>query len=443
MSWNSRVVWSEGMFLRPQHFQQQERFLEHLVQTRAANLASGSWGFTELKIDRQALSLGKLSLASCRGILPDGTILDIPGSDDPPPPLELPVDVKETVVSIGLPLFRPGTSQVRYPEQEEGLERFLVAEIEVKDEISGATNSSAMQIAKPTVRLLTDRTELDEFSHLGIARVVERRPDDTLVLDENYIPPCLDCRVSPRLSGFIKEIEGLLHHRGEALAARLSGTGKGVAEVADFLLLQLVNRFEPLFAHLGSVGTLHPERFYTAALQLAGELATFTSIGKRPPAFSVYHHQQLQETFDPVIVELRRALSMVLEQKAVAIPLEERKYGIRVAVIPDRSLLTDASFVLAANAQMPADLLQRRFPPQVKIGPVEKIRDLVNLQLPGVGLRVLSVAPRQIPYNAGFSYFELDKNSEYWKLLETSGGCAIHIGGEFPGIELELWAIKR
>ena len=66
---------------------------------------------------------------------------------------------RETVVSIGLPLFRPGTSQVRYPEQEEGLERYLVAEIEVKDEISGATSSSAMQIAKPTVRLLTDRTE--------------------------------------------------------------------------------------------------------------------------------------------------------------------------------------------------------------------------------------------------------------------------------------------
>jgi type VI secretion system protein ImpJ len=123
--------------------------------------------------------------------------------------------------------------------------------------------------------------------------------------------------------------------------------------------------------------------------------------------------------------------------------LEEHKYGIRVATITDRSLLSEASFVMAVNAQMPADVLQRRFPAQTKIGPVEKIRDLVNLQLPGVGLRLLSVAPRQIPYNAGFSYFELDKHSEYWKLLETSGGCAIHIGGEFPGIELELWAIKR
>jgi type VI secretion system protein ImpJ len=182
--------------------------------------------------------------------------------------------------------------------------------------------------------------------------------------------------------------------------------------------------------------------FYQTSLQLAGELATFTSSNKRPPDFAIYQHQSLQETFIPLMRELRRSLSMVLEQKAVAIPLEERKYGIRVAVISERSLLSDAVFVLAVNANLAANVLQRRFPSQTKIGPVEKIRDLVNLQLPGIGLRILSVAPRQIPYNAGFSYFELDKNNDYWNLLETSGGCAIHIGGEFPGLELELWAIK-
>ena len=32
MSWHSKVVWSEGMFLRPQHFQQQDRYLEALVR---------------------------------------------------------------------------------------------------------------------------------------------------------------------------------------------------------------------------------------------------------------------------------------------------------------------------------------------------------------------------------------------------------------------------
>ena len=34
MSWHNKVVWSEGLFLRPQHFQQQDRYIEHLVDGR-------------------------------------------------------------------------------------------------------------------------------------------------------------------------------------------------------------------------------------------------------------------------------------------------------------------------------------------------------------------------------------------------------------------------
>lgn len=116
---------------------------------------------------------------------------------------------------------------------------------------------------------------------------------------------------------------------------------------------------------------------------------------------------------------------------------------MRVAVIADAELRRSASFVLAVNAQMPGDAVRARFPTQVKIGPAEKIRDLVNLQLPGVTLRPMPVAPRQIPYHAGFNYFELEtRGNEMWKQLETSGGLAMHIAGEFPGLELELWAIR-
>ena len=46
MAWNDKVVWQEGMFLRSQHFQQADRYTEHLVQMRAAPLRSHPWGVT-------------------------------------------------------------------------------------------------------------------------------------------------------------------------------------------------------------------------------------------------------------------------------------------------------------------------------------------------------------------------------------------------------------
>jgi type VI secretion system protein ImpJ len=113
-----------------------------------------------------------------------------------------------------------------------------------------------------------------------------------------------------------------------------------------------------------------------------------------------------------------------------------------VAAVGDRTLFGTAVFVLAVRADMPAEELRKRFPAQLKIGPVEKIRDLVNLQLPGIGLQAMPVAPRQIPYHAGFVYFELDQANELWGQLKTSGGISLHVAGEFPSLKMELWAVR-
>jgi type VI secretion system protein ImpJ len=171
-------------------------------------------------------------------------------------------------------------------------------------------------------------------------------------------------------------------------------------------------------------------------------LSTFRE-ARRPVPYPEYKHDDLAACFRAVMADLRQSLSMVLEQTAIPIDLQERKFGVRVAVIPDAELLRSAMFVLAVNAQMPAEAIRLRFPAQVKIGPAERIRDLVNLQLPGVTLRAMPVAPRQIPYHAGFTYFELEtRGNELWRQLETSGGLAMHIAGEFPGLALEFWAIR-
>ena len=145
----------------------------------------------------------------------------------------------------------------------------------------------------------------------------------------------------------------------------------------------------------------------------------------------------------PLIRTLRQYLSSVLEQTAIAIPLEARKYGISVGVIADRKLLGNAGFVLAVDADIPAEDVRRHFAGQAKIGPVEEIRQLVNSALPGIALRPLPVAPRQIPYHAGVVYFELDADSPYWGKMTTSGGIAVHVSGQFPGLKMELWAIRN
>jgi type VI secretion system protein ImpJ len=188
---------------------------------------------------------------------------------------------------------------------------------------------------------------------------------------------------------------------------------------------------------------LHPERLYAQSVELLGELSTFDGERRLATVLPAYDHNDLEASFRPVIVQLRLALSRIVDPTAMAIELIDRGYGVRVAIVNDKTLFASASFVLAVNAQMAPDAIRSRFPVQAKIGPSEKIKDLVNLQLPGIGLRPLPVAPRQIPYHAGFNYFELDNRGELWRALERSAAMALHTGGEFPGLELELWAIRR
>jgi type VI secretion system protein ImpJ len=431
------------MFLRPVHFQQQTRYVEGLVQARSRAGAVHPWGFTKFKLDHQLLALGKLAISEASGVFRDGTPFNIPEDDHPPPPLDVPEDVRDMVVSLALPTQRVGMDEVLERGAADGLERYRIHEYEVRDSNAGYTNAAPVEVAKPNLRFLLERDRLDEFTCIGVARVVEVREDKNLVLDDAYLPTAIDCRAVAGLVGFVTELQGLLHHRGEALAGRVTEASRGgTAEVADFMLLQLVNRYEPVIAHCATGGSLHPDTFYRLAVEIAGELATFTSQTKRCTEFAPYRHEDLQATFAPVMADLRRSLSMVLEQNAVPIALEERKYGIRVAAIPDRALLKTASFVLAVSANLSTEEIRQRFPAQIKIGPVERIRELVNVQLPGIGVTPLPVAPRQLPYRTGCVYFELDRSSEFWAPLESSGGVAMHLSGEFPGIELEFWAIK-
>jgi type VI secretion system protein ImpJ len=443
MSWNNKVVWSEGMFLRPQHFQQHTRYVENFVEGRCAVLNPYPWGFTRLQLDAQMLKLGKVGIRSACGVFPDGTPFDMPEDDDTPSPLNIPADTSNTLVYLGLPVKRAGGIEMDISDDEHGLARYLPREYNTRDTYSDSENDARLQVGKLRLRLLLESDKRDDYACIGIARVVECRSDGNVILDEAYLPTALDCQAVAGLAAFLKEIQGLLHHRGEALAGRVAESGRGgTAEIADFLLLQVVNRYELLTGHLVDLQGLHPERLFSIMLEIAGELATFTSTTKRPPSVPSYRHDDLQLTFDPVFQALRQSLSMVLEQNAISILVQERNYGVRVALVNDKSLFKQAGFVLAITASIPTEELRSRFPTQVKIGPVEQIRDLVNLQLPGIRVRPLPVAPRQIPYHTGFVYFELERSGEYWSKLQESGGMAIHIGSDFPDLQIEVWAIK-
>lgn len=444
MGWENKVVWGEGLFLQPQHLQQQERYVERLIRTSTGGLAPFAYGLTRLEIDTDMLALGKFAIRSAAGIFPDGTPFSIPDDVDHPAPIDLPETLKNTAIFLMLPARQPGAIETAPADRTETAARYAVGEHEAIDTNAGYQSTATVPVGKLRLRFAHAHENRAGFTTLGLASVIEVRADRSVVIDEGYIPPILFCGVSSLLNGFVTNLQGLINHRAEALAGRTAeATNRGAGDIGDYLLLQTCNRYEPLVTHFAAASNqLHPETLYRTLLSLAGELATFTETRKRPPVFPPYRHDELTATFRPVIAALRQSLSAVLEQTAIPIPLQERRAGIRVGPITDRSLVTDATWVLVVKAQMPPETLRRGFPNQTKIGPVEQIVELINVALPGIPITALQVVPRQLPYYAGRCYFELDRSSPYWIALAKSGGIAIHVAGDIPGLEIECWAIR-
>jgi type VI secretion system protein ImpJ len=440
MSIHQKVAWLEGMNTEPQLFQQNERDMDYRFSRTQDHLAPYHWGITQLKINTDFLKLGQFNLMMCRGTLPDGTVFDVPTRDEAPIPLMIPEGTTNTLVYLALPLQRPGVPDTSFGDRT--THRYRIETMDVRDTTEGADLDAPIPVAKLCLQLLLEDDFKEGYTGIAIARIQEARGQQEVVLDNEFIPTCLDIRAVPALHELIAEIHGLLHYRGNKLFERLNSSAGGVAEISNFLLLDVINEYEPRLEHRQKRHGLHPEPLYDFLIGLMGKLTTYTDTTRRAMTGLEYRHDDLLGTFDPIRRKLRQELSLVLEENAISIPLEERPNSIWVGLIADKNLLQNAQFILAIHASISPDTLRQSCLAQVKVAPVEEIRTLVNRALPGIPLQVLTVPPRQIPYHSDFVYFSLNRQDPLWAQVANSTGLAFHIGGLFPGLKMEFWAIK-
>jgi type VI secretion system protein ImpJ len=323
--------------------------------------------------------------------------------------------------------------------------RYILRQLDVYDYCSDSANQETIETAELQFQLVLESSSLGGYTAIPIAKILEVTQEGAILLDQNFIPPSLNAGKNLRLANYLEDVIGLVQQRAEAIAVRFNqdNKDKSASAIVDFMLLQMLNKYEPKLQHLKTLPQLHPERLFDAMQSFAGELATFTTKAKRPSEYIAYQHDNLQLCFPQVLATINKQLSVVLEQTAIAITVEKRQFGVYVARLADRSLLTQARFILAFKSALPIDTLRGYIPTHLKIGSVETIRDLVNNQLSGITVSALATAPREITYHAGFIYYELDAQGDLWRNLQKSGGFAFHLAGDLPELAMEFWAIRE
>lgn len=444
MSVDGRVAWREGLFLRQQHFQQLERHIDAQVAGVGRHSRPHAWGITELAINQDLAALGKFAVERLSGVMPDGLQFAIPGTLPPPPPLDIPDDTRNTGVQLTLPAHQPGAVEFRDAGAPGGeAARYLVDTVDVADVFSDERTQEPLELARPNLRFGITRDQTYGRITLELARVREMT-NGAIQFDERHIPPVLDIRASGRLAGFLADVLGRAGQRVEELALRaVEAADAGAESIANFLLLQALNRWRPQLAHLSALPMVHPERLFEAFVGMAGELATLTRPERQPPPFPNYDHVRLRETFEPVVEAIQAALSAAYDRAAVQLPLIQAGAGAYTARNTDPALYQTGYFYLVVSARAPLEDVRARFPSVAKIGPVQKMRQIVDSALAGIPLRHTPTPPPQIRALPGHVYFELDRSAADWPELAAAPALGLHIAGDWPDLRLELWCVKK
>ena len=440
MSWTSKVVWSEGLFLRPHHLQQSDRYMEALLESRVRHITPYPWGFSTLEIDRDLAQQSRFALRRATGIMPDGTPFDIPGSSPLPPPIDVPETAGKQVLWLSLPLAAANTREVEDAEADSA-SRYYPATETLIDATSALRVEEEIDVAHPRLSFELRRTAKPGYVGLPIARVLEVR-DRAIVFDEKFVPPVLSCATHPVVDGWIDRVIGWIDNKLEELARYAADpTAGGGLQSADYFVLQLLNRHIPVLKHFRQSRYIHPERLYEEFLRIARELATFATAERRARTYPAYDHDNLEEVFTPIVRDIQDFLSAQLGRRAIRLEIIERAPNAFVSTIRDRNLFRNAALVLEVAARRPLTEIQSQFPHLFKVGPNTKMNEIVHAHLPGVGLVHLPTPPPQIRAITDHVYFLLDRQSPLWPEFSIASSIGMHFSGDWPELELELWAV--
>lgn len=447
MTWTNKVTWSEGQFLRPQLFQQQERYLETFAHKRSLPLSPFFWGFSALRIDSEALTLGKLVVAHASGVCADGTPFDIPGQTPTPAPLTFKPEHLGQTIYLALAIRVPNGEETSFENNPVSTARNTVFDADIRDANSIGQGARNVQLSRLRMVLIPEKELTSAWMGLPVVKLTALRSDGSAELETAIIAPVNRYGASELLNQWISQLHGTLKQRLDQLAERLSGSGgqsgTQAAEVSDFLLLQILNRYEPQLDHLLHVKETSPEQAYVLLRSMASELSTFIRVStRRAQSVPAYQHLDPYNTFKPLVDDARELLNNLLIRSAQSIALQAKSHGMYLASLDPVEIKSYSHIVLAVAADMPADQLAQQFASHAKLAPSDRLPELVRLHLTGVVLRVLPVPPRQIPFNAGYVYFQLEPQGAHWEHLQNHGGIGLHIGKAFPGLRMELWGVR-
>ncbi|WP_213303581.1 type VI secretion system baseplate subunit TssK [Paraburkholderia sacchari] len=442
----TKPLWARGIFMTPQHFQQQALWEQYANDQNARMSSPDAWGVIDVALDSKALSVERLRLTKLAVRLRDGTLIDSETADWLPSARSLadvPANVEAVTVLAGVALVDPQGGNCVEPGEKPARPRRSTREFVHAVDINGE-GKEEISVERLVVALLFDFEKPDDYVTCPIARLV-RTPQGRFEQDESFVPPCLFLSASARLTQRMRRLSEILTAKSASLAVRRKERSDQIADfavsdVALFWLLNSVNSTWPELARLTQAPDQHPERLYAVLARLAGSLLTFSTT-ETLQAIPAYDHRAPEPVFAELESLIRVLLDAVIPSRVVPIALERLRPSMWLGRINDDRLTEDVDYYLSVRATLPAHALLEQLPALCKMGAPDEVEQVVNSALAGITLRPVSRLPAAIPVRIENQYFAVDSSDPGFKRMISARACQIYLPSSIPEAELELYAV--
>ncbi|MDT8272299.1 MAG: type VI secretion system baseplate subunit TssK [Desulfomonilia bacterium] len=456
------LFWHHGLFLQPQHFQLEDRYLSSLVQPLFTFLSPHLWGVRSMEIQKSSLATGVFHLAGgefmfrdmTHAVVPDNAVVEARSFEDDwvegGKPLGVFLGLKQwdssggnvTVLSNAQPLSGITTRFVAPQDFEE-----------VRDLHQDGPAAQVKRL-KMALKILWE-TERDRFGDYEVIPIAQlERSGEDIVLSERFIPACTSLSASPLLEHIVREIRDQIVSRGHQLELYKRDRGIhtsefGARDMVYLLALRSLNRYIPQLVHLSEEGDVHPWAVYGILRQLIGELSTFSheitvtgGAGGEEQGLSPYLHQDLWSCFSTAQGIITRLLDEITAGPEYVFALTYDGTYFSSELAPAIFEGKNRFFLVFESQQDPKELLGS-LASSAKLSSRESLGILIARALPALKLTHLGVPPQELPRKANALYFQIDHHDQQWANVQKGKNIALFWDSAPEDLKVELMVVGR
>jgi type VI secretion system protein ImpJ len=440
----SKIVWAEGMYLGPHHFQAQSRYCEESIHFATTGLWTNSYGFAACQFDADALRNGIVSLIQARGIFEDGLAFDIADSDQRPEPCNIterfPPTADHLTIALAVPRWLPNGRNCCLEPGPNGSARYTGVVNVLPDENTGR-DEKPVQLGRKNLRLVLETEISTELVTLPLARVV-RDGAGHFVFDTSFVPPLIRISASDHLTSMLQRLVEILEDKSTIVSQEPQPSGRfqpGISarHVSQYWFLHAINSSMTPLRHLLLAKHAHPEELFREMSRLAGALCTF-GLETHPRSLPAYDHRDAGPGFELLDDHIRRHLEIVVPSSSISIPLKSVDRYFYEGPIKDQRCLARARWILGVYSPVgEAELISRTLK-FVKVCSGAAVSWLVERAMPGLTLTHLQVPPSAISVKVDSQYFAISLTGRCWEHIIQTRVVGVYVPGDLPSPEVEL-----